>query len=253
MHNKELKWYYYIIALVSPFTNAANYVLSKYVIDEVSPITLLFFRWLCALLILTPFAIKLFIREFNNIRANWRILFIMAISGIVLFNFFTYLALRYTTSTNVSIIISIFPILVLVLGAIIDKQKLVPSQIYSILFSFTGVIIIVTKGDILQGVTNLFSNSGDFITLAASASLAIYVFAAKFKPPNLSYYSFLYSIILISTMLILPVYLLDIFYFQIVSEINILNVGVIFCIAIGALIGLMALNLTVVKIGAHMT
>lgn len=135
MNHKKRSWYY-CLALIPPFMGAVSYVLSKYVITEISPISLLFYRWLAALAILTPFAIKPFLAEIINIRANIRILFIIAISGVTLFNLFVYYALQYTTSTNTSIIVSIFPMIVLALGLVIDREKLRKSHIYSIIFSF---------------------------------------------------------------------------------------------------------------------
>ncbi|XVN42965.1 MAG: DMT family transporter [Candidatus Rickettsia vulgarisii] len=119
-------------------------------LNDISPISLLFYRWLVALIFLTPFSIRSFIFEINIIRSKIHILFVMAISGATLFNFFVYTALQHTSSTNVSIIISIFPLLVLFLGVLIDKQKLKKPQIYSILCSFIGLLIIVSKGGILS-------------------------------------------------------------------------------------------------------
>lgn len=248
----EARWWHYIIALIPPFMGAVSYVLSKYVINDISPISLLFYRWLVALIVLSPFAIKPFLSEIINVRANLRILSIIAISGVTLFNLFVYYALQYTTSTNTSIIISIFPMFVLALGMIINNEKLKKSQLYSIIFSFIGVLIIVSHGQILEGLSGLFSNTGDFIALAASSCWAIYVFAVKFKPTNLSFRSFAYSTFLIGTILIVPLYLVDVLYLNHVFELNMLNMSVILCLGFGvSIIGMMSLNLSISKIGPN--
>ncbi len=248
----EAKWWHYLIALIPPFMGAVSYVLSKYVINDISPISLLFYRWLVALIILTPFAIKPFLAEIINVRTNLRIISIIAISGVTLFNLFVYYALQYTTSTNTSIIISIFPMFVLALGVIINNDKLKKSQLYSIIFSFIGVLIIVSHGRILEGLSELFSSTGDFIALAASLCWAIYVFTVKFKPTNLSFRSFAYSIFLIGTILIFPLYLVDVFYLDHTFELSMLNMSVIFCLGFGvSLIGMMSLNLSILKIGPN--
>lgn len=246
------KWWHYIIALIPPFMGAVSYVLSKYVINDISPIALLFYRWLAALIILTPFAIKSFVTEIVHIRANFPILFTIAISGVTLFNLFVYYALQYTTSTNVSIIISIFPVFVLAFGVFVNKEKLKIAQIYSVILAFSGVLIIISKGRILEDVSQLFNNIGDFVALAATICWAIYVFVVRFKPNDLSFFSFAYSTFLMGTILILPLYLLDVFYLNHIFEVNMLNISVIISLGGGvSVIGMMSLNLSISKIGPN--
>lgn len=250
----KTKWWYYGVALIPPFMGAMSYVLSKYIITDISPISLLFYRWIVALTILTPFAIKPFLAEIVNVRAHFRILFIIATSGVTLFNFFVYYALQYTTSTNTSIIVNIFPVVVLALGVIINQDKLRKSHLYSIIFSFIGVLIILSHGNIMQGLSSLFHNIGDFIALAASLCWAIYVFAVKYKPTNLSFLSFIYSTFLIGTILIFPLYLFDIFYLKHTFEPTMVNMSVIFCLGFGvSIIGMMSLNISIVKIGPNIS
>ena len=251
---QEVQWYYYVIALIPSFMGAASYVLSKYIIDDISPISLLFYRWAVALLVLTPFALRSFCAEFAKILANLRILSIIAISGVTLFNLCTYYALQYTSSTNVSIIVSIFPIFVLTLGAFINKDRLNKIQVYSVMLSFTGALIIVSHGHILEDLSSLFHNVGDFIALAASLCWATYVFTVKYKPNELSFLSFTYSMILIGTILIAPLYLMDVFYLGHTFELTTLNVSVILFLGIGvSVIGIMTMNLSIIKIGANTT
>lgn len=251
---QEIKWWYYMVALVPPFMGAVSYVMSKYVINDISPISLLFYRWLVAVVILTPFSIKPFLAEISNIRANIGILSIIAISGVTLFNLFVYYALQYTTSTNTSIIIGIFPLVVLALGVIINKDKLKKSQIYSIIFSFLGILIILSRGQILQSLEGLFNNLGDVLALMATICWAIYVFSVKYKPINLSFRAFVYATFAIGTILILPLYLLDILYLEHVFELNVTNVSVIFCLGFGvSIVGMMSLNISIARIGPNIS
>jgi len=233
---------------------ALSYVLSKYVIEDIAPISLLFYRWLVALIILTPFALKVFISEFAHVRANLGILCIIAISGVALFNLFAYYAILYTSSTNTSIIISIFPIFVLAFGVLINKDKLHKVQICSILLSFAGALVIVSHGHILQDLSSLFHNIGDFISLVAALCWAVYVFAVKFKPNNLSLLSFIYSANLIGTLLIFPLYLLDIFYLGHLFEPTLRNISVIICLGFGvSVIGILCINFSIMHIGPNAT
>lgn len=88
---------YYILALIPSFMGSVSYVLSKYVINDISPITLLFYRWFVAFIVLTPFAIRAFINEFTIIRANLGILTVISIFGVTLFNLFCKSSNTYET------------------------------------------------------------------------------------------------------------------------------------------------------------
>lgn len=245
-HNKK----YYLIALIPPFMGAASYVMSKYVIGEVSPIALLFLRWLVAVAILTPFSIRSLIAEISTVRENLRILTIIAVSGVTLFNLFSYHALQYTTSTNAAIIIGTFPIFVLALGFFINKEKLKQSEFWAIIFSFAGVLIIISRGHILEELNGLFANTGDFLSLVASLCWAIYVFSVKYKPTTLSFKAFVYSTFLIGTLLILPIYLFDILYLDNVFKMNLTNVSIIFFLGFGvSIVGMSAFSVSILKLG----
>lgn len=112
----------------------------------------------------------------------------------------------------------------------------------------------MSHGNILKGVLALFNNIGDFIALAATVCWAIYVFAVKHKPKNLSFRSFVYSTFLIGTTLICPLYLFDIFYLKHSFEPTIVNMSVIFCLGFGvSIIGMMSLNISIVKIGPNIS
>ncbi|XVN42966.1 MAG: DMT family transporter [Candidatus Rickettsia vulgarisii] len=90
--------------------------------------------------------------------------------------------------------------------------------------------------------------------MIAAICWAVYIFAAKYKPDNLSFNSQLYSVILIGTIFIIPFYLFDIFYLHHSFTINVLNVSIILLLGIGvSIIGLFALNLSVMKIGANIS
>ena len=251
MQNNKTPYWYYILALVPPLMGALNYVASKYVISDISPTSLLFYRWFSALIILTPFVLKGFISEFKAIKRNMGILTIVAVSSVGAAFFCNY-SLKYTTSTNTAIVTSVFPVFVLFLGVVIHKDKLQKIQLFSMILALVGAVIIISHGHILRGIDGLFHNIGDFIALASAISLAIYCISVKSKPKNISLNSFAYSTLLIGTILILPLYLCDVFYFGNTFKLNVPNVSVIIFLGLGvSIIGMMIMNVTVLKIGSN--
>ncbi len=251
---KKTNFWFYIIALLPPLMGAMSFIVSKYGINEISPISLLFYRWVVAILVLTPFVFNSFIAEYKNIRFNIRILSLIAVSGVTLFNFFLYYSLRYTTPINSSIIASLFPIILLFLGAVINGEKINKIQIISIILALIGAVIIISHGCVFDGISSLFSNLGDFLALAAATCFAFYFFTVKLKPQNISFYPFLYSTFLIGTILILPLYLFDVFYLGNLLEINARNIIVISSIGIGvSVIGTVSLNQTILRFGSTAT
>ncbi len=246
-------YYYYLLALIPPLMGAGSYIVSKYVIHDISPIALLFYRWLSGLLILTPFVLKGFISELKAVRQHIKILTIISASGVTLFNLFVYYSLKYTTSTNTSIVTSIFPVFVLIMGIVIHKDKLDKLQLISMMLALIGAVVIISHGHILEGVEGLFHNVGDFIALAAALCFAIYFVAVKSKPKDMSFYPFVYATFLIGTIMILPIYLFDLLYLGNRFEVNVQNVSVIIFLGLAvSVVGMIIMNATVLKIGPNL-
>ena len=252
--NNKVPYWYYIVALYLPLTGAVGFVLSKYIIDDISPIQFLFYRWVIAFIVFTPFAIRSFIKELQIIKANWKILSIISLSGVTLFHIFAYYSVKHTTSTNSSIVVDIFPIFVLFLGVFVNKDKLDKIQLLSIILASIGAIVIISHGHILEGVENLFHNIGDFIALIAAMFFAIYIFATKFKPANLSFYSFVYATFLIGIIAFLPIYLFDIFYLENTLNFDLQTIVSLCVLAFGInVIGTITMNFSILNIGPNIT
>jgi drug/metabolite transporter (DMT)-like permease len=247
------QYWYYILAVIPPFMGAVSNVLSKYSINDISPVAMLFWRWVIAVLLMTPFVMRGFIAEFHNIKAAWRVISIAAFFGIALFNLFVYCGVQYTTSTSSSIIISVFPIFVMLLGFLINNDRPQMIQIIAITVSLSGALVIVSHGNVFQELTGLFDNYGDFLALMGTICYAIYVFTVKFKPDNLSFYSFSYSAFLLGMILLCPLYLFDVFYVGNRFELNGQNIVVLLSLGVGvSVIGMLIFNMTILKLGYNL-
>lgn len=145
---------------------SGNYVLGRAVVGTVPPITLAYIRWIFAFLIFLPFVWKEILENKEKIMANWKPLMIMGLTGLLGFNYFQYLAVKYTTAINATIINASLPMFTAIAGFIFFNNRLKGYQVVGILFSMIGVLTVITKGNLLN-LFNMAFNQGDLFMLIA--------------------------------------------------------------------------------------
>lgn len=196
---------YFLLILCVLFWSG-NFVLGRYIKDDITPIELAFFRWFFVVIIVSP----IFIVRFKNImsvfKKHYLILLFLAGLGISLYNTILYIALSYTTSTNALIINSIVPILILFLSVVILKQKILMHQTIGIVLSTLGVIFLVLKGD-FSNILKLHFNQGDLLIIISAISWAVYSICVKFRPKELNNFEFFTTLVFLGFFLLLPFYL----------------------------------------------
>jgi drug/metabolite transporter (DMT)-like permease len=104
---------------------------------------------------------------------KWRTLLPMAVLGIIGYNFFLYIALRYTTSLNAALINSLNPALIVSFSVLFLKEKLAKINTVGLLISLFGVLLILSKGQLQQLFTNHY-NGGDLLMLFVIVIWTIY-------------------------------------------------------------------------------
>ena len=165
LNNKALP---YLIMILPPLFWAGNFVVGRAVVsDQVAPITLSFWRWLLAMLILLPFTIKPMWQQRKVIQAHFGKICILAILSITAFNSLAYIALQYTTATNATLLNSFIPIFILVIMGIFFKERISNKQIFGVFVSLMGVFVILTRLD-LEIIKALSINKGDLWMLIAA-------------------------------------------------------------------------------------
>ncbi len=188
-HQNQLKAYVMLI-LCTAFWSG-NFIVGKVAtFFEIPPITLNFYRWVFAWILLAPFTIKEALNHFEIIKNNMIAIMIMAFTSISVFNSVVYYALNYTQALNGVLMISTIPVLIICLGSIFKTEKASMYQIVGVTTSLLGVMIIITKMD-LQRLIHLQLNKGDLWMLVAMLSWAIYSIIIKEKKLTLGhlYYS----------------------------------------------------------------
>lgn len=185
---------------------SANFVIGRFIKDDITPLEISFFRWFFVFIMISPILIIRYKNIINSLKQNFKILIILATLGITAFNTILYFGLTATTSTNALIINSTVPILILVMSYFILKQKINLHQIIGIILSTFGVVFLILKADILNIFTLEF-NQGDLLVIVSSLTWALYSVLVKFKPKDINDFEYFAIIVTIGFILLLPFYL----------------------------------------------
>lgn len=132
----------YVSAIITSLIFGLSFLFSKIALQNVSPLTLLGFRFLIASLLMTLLLI------FKVIKVDYRnkpissLLLLGTMQPVTYFLFETY-GIKYSSSSEAGLMISLIPIVVTILSSLLLNEKTSISQIFSIIISISGVFIIV--------------------------------------------------------------------------------------------------------------
>jgi drug/metabolite transporter (DMT)-like permease len=171
----------YIFLLLTTLLWGGNSVAGKLAVDHVSPMTLVFLRWVLAVAILLPIGWRTIQQDWPVVRRHWVVLAALGASGFTLFNTIFYTALNYTTAINVSIEQAAMPVLIIVANFIFFRLRVSWVQIAGVVLTIAGVILTACHGDPRRLLT-LELNFGDAIMLVAVVLYSGYTVGLRLKP-----------------------------------------------------------------------
>lgn len=171
----------YLFLLITTLLWGGNSVAGKLAVDHISPMTLVFLRWVLAVLIMLPIGWRALREDWPLVRRHWLILAALGASGFTFFNAIFYTALNYTTAINVSIEQAAMPILIIVANFIFFRLRVNWAQIVGVVLTIAGVILTACHGDPRRLLT-LELNFGDAIMLVAVVLYSGYSVGLRLKP-----------------------------------------------------------------------
>ena len=199
----------YIFLLMATLFWSGNFIVGKAAsFFDIPPFTLNFYRWTFAWLILAPFTLKEIIKKKNYILQNIKLILILGITSITIFNSIVYYSLNFTQVISGVLMISTIPVMIIFFSWIFKIEKTNIYQILGVVFSLMGVLVIVTKAD-FNILINLNFNKGDLWMVVAMFSWAMYSALLRKKKFELSQTSLLEVIISAGLILLLPAYLIE--------------------------------------------
>jgi drug/metabolite transporter (DMT)-like permease len=197
------------LAVMATLIWSGNFVISRGVSQQIPPVSLAFYRWALATLLIAPLALRKFKEEKEVVRKNWKYLFWVALTGITLFNTFVYVAGHYTSAINMALIgTTSSPIFATIMAVIFLKERLNAFRIIGILLCVTGIILLLSKGN-WENLASFTFSVGDLWVLAGALAFAIYNILVRKKPADISAVNFLFVIFLFGSILLFPAYLTE--------------------------------------------
>jgi drug/metabolite transporter (DMT)-like permease len=195
----------YLLLALASLCWSGNHIAGRAVADTVPPFGLSTARWLLPAIALLPFAWPHLKQDWPQLKQHWRIMLFYAVVGGAVFSALQYVALRYTSAVNVSVLNSLVPVYILAAGTILFRDSLALHQGVGIIISLGGVLMIIARGD-LQALRALAFNWGDLLVVFNMAVWSVYSACLRLRP-RLHWLSFMFVVASISSVVTLPFYL----------------------------------------------
>ena len=212
---KDLKAY--LMLVLATLFWAGNFIVGKAAfVENIPPMSLVFFRWLFVWLILLPFTYKEIIKYKEVIIKNLPLLFFLALTSVGLFNSFTYLALVYTQVINASLFNTAIPAMIILLCFIFKIEKTNRFQIMGLILSVIGILSIITKLD-ANILLSLNFNKGDIIMIGGVITWGLYSSFLKKKKFTLPLLTLVHILCTLGLLFILPQFLFELSQGQIIE------------------------------------
>ena len=220
------------LAVLATLIWSGNFIIARGVIKTIQPVTLAFYRWLTATIIIAPFAWKYFFAEIKVVKQRFLFFLLAAVTGVSMFNTFVYVAGHHSTAINMAILGTCSsPIMSVILARIFLKEKIPALRVAGMIVCICGILLLLSKGDIHNLISFKFTR-GDWWILAAALSFAIYNTTVKKKPGGTHPVNFLFIVFLLGTIVLFPFYLSELNKYGGI-EINAANVSTILYLGLG--------------------
>ena len=204
MHPKKTYIAYFLLVMTALFW-ASNIVLGKALNQEITPLSLAFLRWAAASCIVLPFAVSSLRKEWRAIVAGWRILLLLSLLGISVFNTILYSATHTTAATNIALIQTAMPLFVVILAYLLFALTITRGMLLGVVLGISGAVVVILKGQLLSLQTLHFAR-GDISMVFAAFTYALYSVLLP-KSPKLHPLSFLAVTFVCGSVLLLPFFI----------------------------------------------
>ncbi|MFI3270708.1 MAG: DMT family transporter [Pseudomonadota bacterium] len=203
----------YLAGLTAIVLWSVNVIIARIYAGHMGAAEITMWRWLVAVCILVPFAMK-------PVRAAWPImkarpvfylslLVGLGIFRIVLLNSLVYLAGETASAIDMALMGTTGPLFLALLGSIFLKKSISLRQILGYGITISGVVLLILHGD-LTNLQDFHFVAGDAWMLVSALCFAIYSIILEFKPKDFSATALLTLSAIIGLALVTPLGIQDI-------------------------------------------
>ncbi len=196
----------YLLLTLTVLFWSGNWVVGRWIRDDVPPIALSFWRWVIAFACLLPWAWPQLRAQRRELMAHWKVLAMLGLFGGACHNALTYTGLAHTTATNGVLLASATPVMIIGLSWALFGKRLRMPEWLGVALSFSGVLVILAQGE-LSLLLELRPNSGDLWVLGAMLFWALYTVLLSRRPAGLHALAFLAAVTLWGLAGLAPFYL----------------------------------------------
>ena len=171
----------YLLLTLTVLSWSGNMVIGRGIRGDIPPLTLAFWRWAIAFVLVLPLAAPHFRHQWPLLRKGWRSLVVLGLLGVGGYNTLAYLALQHTTATNATLLNSFIPIATNAISWAFLGKHLRRAEGIGVGVSLCGALTIISHGD-PAALAALNLNVGDLWMLLAVLDWAIYTVLLAWRP-----------------------------------------------------------------------
>lgn len=180
-----------------------NAIISKLSAGVIEPGAISFYRWLLAVVLMTPFVLPGLIRHRQVLRQHFWRLMVLGLLGMVMYQSLVYYAAQSVSALMIGIINSLIPLLTVLFSLIVLRLTPTLGMLLGAILSFAGLVWLISQGHPLALLTHGIGR-GELMMLIASASYALYGVLTRRWAIPLSSWQTLYVQALFGLVMLLP-------------------------------------------------
>lgn len=162
--NSKLLGYVFSFLTILIWSN--TYIFTVRLLEVMSPLEILFFRFLIAFLLLSLFNPSISFRR----KDEW-LYALLGFLGVTLYYYLENMALQFTRASNVGLIVSIIPIFTAMIAHYMhNDEKFRKELLFGFAVAMTGIAMVILNGKLAFDINPV----GDLLALLAAAVFALY-------------------------------------------------------------------------------
>lgn len=159
-----------VLMLFCAFLVSTSFTVGALITDTLSPALLTLVRFIIAMVLLFP---VIWLKYGLMISVAALVRYATISGALVTFFYCMFVALRYTSAFNTSVLFTLVPLLAGLYAAILTGERLSKFQLTGLVCAFFGALLVISKGNPAL-IFNMSWNKGDLVFLCGCLAMGLY-------------------------------------------------------------------------------